>query len=77
MRVWKATMPVRCIVWSRSVSDAEFWNSAFATMPEATQARQVRLWGQEGASYGQEAIPPVRCILGSRRQNVRMESGDT
>ena len=32
----------RCILWSRSVSHAEFWNSAaFATMPE-------------GASYGQE-----------------------
>ena len=24
-------------------------------MPEATQARQVHLWGQEGAFYGQEA----------------------
>jgi hypothetical protein len=23
-------------------------------MPEATQARQVHLWGQEGAFYGQE-----------------------
>ena len=55
MRVWKATMPARCVLWSRSVSHAEFWNSAaFATMPAATQARQVRLWGQEGASYGQE-----------------------
>ena len=42
MRVWKATMPARCVLWSRSVSHAEFWNSAaFATMPE-------------GASYGQE-----------------------
>ena len=28
-----------------------------ATMPEATQAREVLLWGQEGASYGQEAAP--------------------
>jgi hypothetical protein len=26
-------------------------------MPEATQARQVHLWGQEGAFYGQEASP--------------------
>ena len=42
MRVWKATMPARCVLWSRSVSHAEFWNSAaFATMPA-------------GASYGQE-----------------------
>ena len=26
-------------------------------MPEATQARQVHLWGQEGAFYGQEGRP--------------------
>jgi hypothetical protein len=25
-------------------------------MPEATQARQVHLWGQEGAFYGQESL---------------------
>ena len=37
-------MPVRCILWSRSVSHAEFWNSAgFATMPVSVPARQVRL----------------------------------
>ena len=30
-----------------------------ATMPEATQARQVHLWGQEGAFYGQEGFLKV------------------
>ena len=34
-----------------------------ATMPAATQARQVHLWGQEGVFYGQEATMPVRCIF--------------
>jgi hypothetical protein len=30
-------------------------------MPEATQARQVHLWGQEGAFYGQDAcLAPTR-----------------
>ena len=33
-------------------------------MPEATQARQVHLWGQEGAFYGQEATMPEGAFYG-------------
>ena len=31
-------------------------------MPEATQARQVHLWGQEGAFYGQDCGRPFYTI---------------
>ena len=33
-------------------------------MPEATQARQVHLWGQEGAFYGQDATMPEGAFYG-------------
>ena len=36
--VRKATRPARCVIWSRSVSHAEFWNSAAF----GDHARQVR-----------------------------------
>ena len=34
---------------------------------EATQARQVHLWGQE-------AIPPVRCIFGVKKVRFMVKS---